>query len=319
MARKAPFVVISGTENFYLDREVEKARATRGRQIISLDAEDGLDGSELVDVCETRGFDSDSRLVLVDHAESVKFDEVLTEYTSSKDPEDTSVVLVAVVRSEKLSSNWDKVAVLGKHLTFKSLKPWEHAKKIDRIEAEAALLGLTFEKDAPALLLSFVGDDLYVIHNELRKLAILLGQGGKITAKHLSLVVAPQPPASPFEVADAAAEKNLKRAMNLVSHLYRYMGEGASVPIASALIRSVERLLVVRAMLDAGRTPEEIAGRLAMHIFRLKNSFLVWAERHTTDSLKRNFAELCQLDADVKSAARSKRTLVELAVKSIAA
>jgi DNA polymerase III delta subunit len=287
-----------------------------------------MDGAELVSFCESRMIDDRDRLVIVDNADKLKATrksaktkgaDALSEYIEGKAANDLSVILLAVIRDEVVPELWKKAAAKGVHREHNKAKPWETNLKLDRIEAEAALLGIKLGKNVATFLLQGLGDNLYTTRNELRKLALLVEPQGTITAEHASRIVALQPPAEPYEVADAALEKNAKRAMSLVAHLYRYSGEGALVPIVSTLMRHVERLLVVRSLLDIGKSKDEIASRLSMNAYRLQLTYLLWANRHSVERLKSHMAALCILDANVKGPARSKRTLVELAVLSIAA
>jgi len=326
--RVAPFIVVSGTEEFYLDREIEEARKSTKRQVIMLDGSKMAD-SELVSLCETQTLDERDRLIILDHAERIKGTKALGEYISEKLPTDLGVILLAVCRPvsvqgspilvEKLPEIWEQAATKGITRVHKKPKPWDTNVKIDRIEAEAALLDLKLGKNVSAFLLQGLGDDLYLIRNELRKLALLVGPQGTVTSDQASRIVAVKPPAEPHQVAEAALEKNPKRAMSLVAHLYRYTNDDPSVLIVSALMRNVERLLVARSLLDEGKTKDEIASRMSMNAYRLSLSYLLWANRHSLESLKGHMAALCSLDANVKGPARSKRTLVELAVLSIAA
>jgi DNA polymerase III delta subunit len=56
-----------------------------------------------------------------------------------------------------------------------------------------------------------------------------------------------------------------------------------------------------------------------MHEFACKTNLIPVAQKHTVKVLLGHMNQLCKLDAQVKGAARSKRTLVELAVLSLAA
>jgi FMN phosphatase YigB (HAD superfamily) len=67
-----------------------------------------------------------------------------------------------------------------------------------------------------------------------------------------------------------------------------------------------------------GDTEEDIAGALGMHPWRCKTFFMPLVQRHKMRDLVSHMTRLRKLDADVKGAARSKRTLVELAVLAIA-
>jgi DNA polymerase III delta subunit len=331
-------MVYSGTEDFDLDRQIARLRAEndQGKQVIVLDGRDS-EGSDVVAACQEHSFlDERDRLVIVDHAESLKNTAGLKAFIESKDPSDMTSVLVAVLRpttkddrviAAKITEVWVKAAkVYAK--TFDQIPSYKTGPKLTRLNEEAGIIGLRLAKGVDEGLLQLVGDDLYVLTNELRKLSLLVGEQGTVTLDHVRKVVAQKPPATAFDVADAACEKNIKRAMNLVSYLYRYEGEDkATLKVSSALIRNVEHLLVTRSMLDARKSPEEIAARLVtngkpMNIYLFKAKFLLWATRqdrpHTVASLRKNLANLCRLDANIKGPSRSKRTQVELAVLSIA-
>jgi DNA polymerase III delta subunit len=124
-------------------------------------------------------------------------------------------------------------------------------------------------------------------------------------------------PADPFQVVEAALQKNEQGAMNALSFFYRNVGDEASIIISTSLMRQVEKLAVARQLLDKGTPEDEVASRLEMHAFRFRNYFLPMVKRHSLSAILETMTRLCKLDSDVKSASRSKRTLVELAVLSI--
>lgn len=325
--KTTPFRVYSGLEEFDLDRQLAKCRAIKNRHIILLDGGD-VDGSEIVTACSSHSYLDDglNRYVIVDHAEKVKHPEPLLTYIAEKDSQDLSVTLVAFIRPHykdgrpaevKIPEVWAKAAEKGTSEAFNPPPPWKIQERIDRVNSEATLLGLRLGKTVADALIKLVGYDLFVISNELKKLKLVSG-GGIISVDHLKKYIAPQPPAAINDLSNAAAEKDLKRAMSLLGHLWIYEGDSAFVPIVGALIRNVERLLVARSMLDAGKSQDEIASQMGLNKFLLQKTYLLWANRHSVSSLATHLAALCQLDANVKGPSRSKRTQVELAVLSVA-
>lgn len=323
---KSPFLVYSGVEEFDLDRQLAECLAVKNRQVVLLDGQ--TESAEVVAECTSHSYldEGRNRYVVVDHAEKIKKPEPLLEYITEKDPADLSTTLVAIIRpivregkapEVKIPDVWAKAAEKGYSQQFPTIPPWKMKERIDRVGGEAGLLSLRLGKGVAEALIKLVGYDLYVILNELRKLKLISG-GGIVSVDHVKKIVASQPPASPNDLADAAVEKDLKRAMNLLSHLWIYEGDSASVAIVGALIRNVERLLVTRSMLDAGKSADEIAAQFSMHKFRVQNTYMLWANRHTVAELTKQLAGLCQLDANVKGYSRSKRTRVELAVLSLA-
>ena len=168
------------------------------------------------------------------------------------------------------------------------------------------------------MLFDYVGPDLYRLENELRKLALYVGQAATIERKHIALVTSPTPKAEPFQIADAVMEKKVRSAMGLFSILYANMGDDANIPVAYALMKKVEKTAIIRSLQDRGVGAEDIATLVGMKLWPYKNVAAPIARKHDLKSLTKHMGRLCRLDADVKGPARSKRTLVELAILTIA-
>jgi DNA polymerase III delta subunit len=318
MAKKSkPFVISYGDEDHYLDLDIERARNWAGREVMAVDG-DGVTDEEIVELCERPTMDTD-RVVVVDNAEGVKGHKSLFQYINSKDEADDSVILVVSFRKSKLTTVWERAAKKGREIEHAKLKPWQTDEIDDAILKEADRLKIRIAKDVPDVLRRLVGTDLRDLASELRKLAVLVGEGGAVNRQQVLLVAAPSVPAEPYEVGEAVLEKDLKRAMNLISLLYRYLGDGAGVPISYSLIRQVEKMIVARQMIDRGDATEVIAPRLGMSPKQCEKHFLPRVRKHSLDHLCRQMNQLCKLDAAVKGPARSKRTEVELAVLSLLA
>lgn len=312
-----PFIVAYGGEDYLLDRVITKAKAWEGRTPILLDGED-VSEEDLISECESFSFDGGPRVIVLDNANKMKTSKRLAAFIESKAADDVETVLVAIVRSDKLPAVWSKAAEKGKLQECPKFKPYEVAKITGRIVKEAKALNLELSPGMAELLLRALGNDLRKIANELNKLVFLVGRG-VVQKEHVLAVVAQTLPVEPYQVAEAALAKNAKKAMDTLSLAYRQLGEGASVPVVFSLMRQVEKLVVARNMLDLGDSPEIVATRLDMHAYAFKKNLLPLAQKHSVKSLLGHMKTLCELETQVKGSARSKRTLVELAVLSIAA
>lgn len=313
-----PFFVAFGGEDFLLDRDIEKARSWKNRQVTLVDGV-GKDDYEIVSMCEAEATDGVARTIIVDNANKVKGDKYLKEYITKKIPTDASVILVAVIRAEKLPEIWSSAASKGQGVERKKLKTWDDNNEVVKwVNAEALRLGVSFEKGIDLLFYQNVGSDLYRLSNELKKLALLVGDAGKIAKEHLVKVTSASPVAESFHVAEAAMIKDRKRAMNSLSILYKNQGEKALVPVVYALMRQVEKTLIARRLLDKGTSEADVAVALGVKPWVFQKSILPQARQHGAKDLVRHMGRLCKLDVDVKGPAHSKRTLVELAVLAIA-
>jgi DNA polymerase-3 subunit delta len=311
------FFVSYGLEPFFLDRYLQTAKNPPSkREVVQVSPKDS---SAIVEACccMTPG-EKTFRIVIVDDAQEVKDDGSLEQYITEHDG-NSSVQLVAIVRQKDLPKVWKLAAAKGKVRQYNKLKDWENKNEvIPWIEGEAKLLGMVVETKVAEKMFQVVGNDLYLLANELRKLRILVGDGGTVGWEHLGLVLTKVLPATPFQVTDAAFLKDPKRATSLLGHLYRQEGPGAHVQVVGSLMNRTETLLVARSLLDKGRSNEEIAARLDIHPWRCSKAIVPQARLHTVRALVGHMQRLCKLDSDVKGAGVSKRTLVELVVLSIA-
>jgi len=316
--RTDTFMVFFGGEDFLLDRDIARARTWKDRQVIMVSGED-VDEREFVGICETGNLDGALRVVILDDAQKLKGDKALKKYIEGRSENDGGPVVVAVVRSDKCPSIWNEAAKKGKLVEHKKLKTWDSNNEVVKwVENEARRLGLLLDKGVSDILFQYVGPNLYRLANELTKLFVLVGPNGKVGVEQVVLVIAKSQTAEPFQIAEAAFSKDSRKAMNTLSTVYKNMGDDAHVPITFSLIRQAEKFVLARSLLDGKASEDDIAVALGMNPWRCKNQFLPLVQRHQMPDLIRLMGRLCKLDVDVKSSARSKRTLVELAVMSIA-
>lgn len=318
------FYVIYGDEDFFLDRGLDWAKSWPNRSVTYLNASEKLDDHALLQELETQGVDEREITVIVDEAQKLKEtkNKPLREHLENWSTRDTKVVLVGICRTEKLPEIWGLVGAKGKTILHKKFKPWPDKSGQTEyhkwLEDEAKRIGLKLEPGVADLIIQMTGQNLYRIQTELKKLHTVLGLGGLVTKSYLSSVIAVTPSSEPRDVVEATLNKNLNGAMNHLSLTYKAMGDEASVPIAYGLMREVSKTLTGKHMLGQGRSEEEIAAALGMHPWRCKTFFLPMVSKHNIADLVRYMKQLCKLDLDVKGPSRSKRTLVELAVLSIA-
>lgn len=309
--------VFCGLEHYLLDREKEKALNWPGRMVESHDGKD-LTESELISALTQFTLDGGGVAVVVDNAERVKVGQAFLDYMDSRDPKDTSSVLVAIIRQDTPPKAWESVAAKGRLVAHKRFKPWEHEKIEKRVLWEAKLLNLQLDSDALKTLLHLYGGNTGGMANEMRKLSFVVKAGGTVTRDHILKVCSRQVPVQPWDISEAAAKKQPKRALQMAGLLFKYEGEGAAVPILASLMKEVERLLIARDLLDRGVLETEVAAALKIHPFVFKKNVQPLVSRHSTPRLITQMKKLCELETRVKGAAMSKRTLVEAAILSLA-
>jgi len=310
-----PFVISFGKEDFLLDRDLYKARQWVGRRTILLDGEE-INGEQLVSLCD--GYSENPRTIIVDNAHKMKGDKPFRAYIESKQPEDSSVIIVGIVRSEKLPDVWSLAMAKGKGYERKAFKSWDNSALSTWIKLEVGNLKSSIDDETIKFLIQCVGTDLYRLSNEIKKLALYAGSLGKIQRDHIVLVTTTSPKADQFMLSEAVMAKDARRALNTFSNLYKMSGDDCLVLVVRALMRQVEKTALIRSLLDKGVSETDIAVLVGMKEWPFKNVAAPIARKHDLKSLLKHMGQLCKLDADVKGPARSKRTLVELTMLSIA-
>ena len=314
---RVPFLVSYGAEDFLLDREIERARNWPKRDCQLVEGED-ISELELISRIEAASYEG-PRTIILDNAQKVKLSKAMKAFLEERSKTDTATILFAVVRSEKLPAGWQQVGEKGEVGEAKKFKPWMVDDITRWIENEAGTHNVKLAPEVAAMLLRWVDVDLYRLSNEIRKLATFVGPQGTVTKQHLELVVSKTPGANPFQVAEATIAKKPQVAINTFSILYKNEGSECLVPTTNALMKQVERALIVRRSLDRGVDPDLVAASVGLDAKKFPYRQLAEAARkHRSGDLVRHMSRLCKLDVDVKGAAASKRTLVELAVLAIA-
>ena len=318
MVRKSPsftaFYVAHGGENLYLDRYVDQARQSR-RRVVLLDGL-GLSDVALVDLCESTT--EEPRIVILDNAQLLEGEAELTRYVERRNPRDQSVVLVAIVRAERLTELWSLVASKGKRLEWPRIKRWKKDTYLDFIREEATRNQITIREDAAQCLLECAGPDLYRLANEVRKLAIYGMAAGEITKRAVEDVATCTAHADPAEVAQAALAKDPQRALALFAAVCAASGESRYGAVVYQLMRHVESAMVARSLFDEGVVPADAAARLGQNAWWFTETVAPLARKHDLRSLVRHMGALAQLDADVKTSRPFKRTMIELVMLSMA-
>ena len=317
-----PVVVSFGEEPFLLDRDLNSFRDQKNYAVTLLNGSEVTD-SEVVSACETYQIDFDdptnilSRATVVDNAQKLKADKRLKAYLEGRDPKDLSAVLAVVIRAASLPAFWAKLGARATIIERKKFKTWDNNNEVVKwILEEAGRIKLDLNIQIAKAMFQVDGDDLYRLSSELGKLKLLVGKSS-VTVEHLRLVMTPTSTVESWDVAEAAFLRNPKKALTLLSDVYRYATEDPSLMILGALIKGAERIFVARSILDKGAAPDEAAAGIGMHPYRFKMSLLPQVEKQTVHRLVTAMQKLCKLDVDLKRTSH-RRTLIELAVLDLA-
>lgn len=156
------------------------------------------------------------------------------------------------------------------------------------------------------MLIEYCNRDLGRISVELKKLSAYV-EGKTITAEAVDLLVANLVENEVFELSNAFAEKNKKRAVELIG---RFTSKGVSYSYLLALLLNQYRRLMHCAL--SPKSDSELAAIMGVKEYAVKKSREL-ASKYSKATLKRIFDELVKAEVDFKSGVMSEETAVKTA------
>jgi len=204
---------------------------------------------------------------------------------------------------------------------FNLLKKQKYVQKFDFLKpnqlqkwilAEVKKRGGKIEERATDLLVNFIGPNLWQMSNELDKL-MAYGQG-KISAKDVELLVEANQEENIFNLVDALASKNKKRAIKLIKE---QLEKGtAFVQIISLLARQFRIILQIKESKSKFLNYYQLASELGVHPYSVKKS-LEQAKKYTLEELKKIYQELLKIDLQLKTTSLEPELLFNLLIAKL--
>lgn len=264
------------------------------------------DTSQLFDELRTPPFLAPRRLVLVEDAAPLVANarDALCSYFEKPSKTGTLVlVLDRLPRNEKVGIALRRVGIAVACVPPREyeLPRWiadrvrEYRKRIDQAAAKR--------------LAECIGVNLPIIDQSLAKLALYVGTRDTITVKDVDTLVEDLPVTTVFKLTDALGTQQPANALRVLDTLLEQNNEP---PYIISMIRwAMERLIAARTLLDARKSPAEIAKALKMRPGFFLDKTLEQARRRTRRELQRGFALLLQADLDTKTSTRQPRDVLE--------
>ena len=182
------------------------------------------------------------------------------------------------------------------------------------INERAGRYGLSLEARAVASLATLVGNNLWILDSELRKLAVY-ANGQQVTEEDVRSLVSSAREPSVFALADAAIEGRSRVAADL---LQRLLAEGESPQrLLGVVARQYRLLLLTKELLARGVRPPEISARLQVQGFVIQR-ILKQAPAYTIDRLRQAYRRLLEADLSVKRGVYDDETALQLLLADLA-
>ncbi len=249
-----------------------------------------------------------SRLIIIEnliHDGKPEVKEKIVEFLP-KIPASSIVVFMEEGIPDKRTSLYKKLNQPKISQEFKLLDDIELQKWIRK---EVGDREATIEPKAIEQLISYVGNDLWRMGNELDK---LVGYSGQVTVENIELLVKPQIESNVFNLIDNISAKNRKKSLFELHQLLE--GGQNELYILSMIVYQFRNLLIVRDFLERGTTSQwDMAKKAGLHPF-VAGKTLAQAKNYTLDDLKTIYALLLEYDIKMKTGQIAPATGLDLLV-----
>ncbi|HEX5374627.1 MAG TPA: DNA polymerase III subunit delta [Solirubrobacterales bacterium] len=133
---------------------------------------------------------------------------------------------------------------------------------------EAKNLGFGLEPAAARILVDRMGANPVRLRNELGRLALWAGEGGRVTAADLDAMVSDTSEAAVWALSDALLERDPAKASRLAEQL---IAQGESVTgLIYGLASRLRKACAAAAQLEEGVPPKQVEAGLGMHPYAAK-------------------------------------------------
>jgi DNA polymerase-3 subunit delta len=309
--------ILVGEDDFSLTKALEGIKQGLGDQSLLMANTTVLDGQQLTldqlrAVVETVPFLAEKRLVIIQgllgrfeagnrprRRKKAAPVEKEAAYKSFADcltgiPEGTVLVLV----DGKVKNTNPLLKQLASRAELRSFPIIKGDKLLQWIKREVAEQGATISPEAVDLLARLVGGNLWVMTNEISKLA-LFTSGRRIEAEDIKAVVSSAQETSVFAMVDAILDFKAGVAERLLEEL---LERGASPAYLLVMLARQVRLVVRASALRRQRRADvEIQDRLGLTSDFVLRKTLEQAQRYPLERLREVYNKLLEADLSIKT------------------
>ena len=155
----------------------------------------------------------------------------------------------------------------------------------------------TFEKEMIDLLITYLGDDLWVLSSEIEKLKISCQRDRRINISDVKKLSKLNTSISIFELVDSLGYRNQKLALTCLTRIIRF---GEPLPIVLAMIiRQYRLLLQVIDLMERKNSREEIIEKMHLIPF-MAGKLLSQSKKYKTSELIKIYEKLLEVDSGIK-------------------
>jgi DNA polymerase-3 subunit delta len=245
--------------------------------------------------------------VLIDIFSNLEFKKRFLKKTKSfSDPE----MILVFYNKDKIPTKDSLFSFLKKNAKCQEFKLLGGQKLKKWLKNEFQNFGTKVNDQTTEKLIDFVGNDLWQMTNEIKKL-VAFKKGQKIEVKDVELLVKPKVEPDIFKTIDAMASKDKKRALKL---LKAHLKKGDSPLYLFSMINfQFRNLLLVKDLMERNLPPFASSG---LHPYIVKKSQFL-SRKFEISELKKIYRKIFQIDLEIKTGKIDAQTALDLLVAEI--
>lgn len=267
----------------------------------------GIRAAEVIDLAETMPFLAERRVIILENSGLFSHGgEELAAYLES--PSETTYFVFVELTVDKRSKLYKAAAAKGRAIEFSAqdeavLRRWilGFLKKENKKITERDL----------NLFLEMAGSDMANIKGELEKLLCYCLDRDVVTAQDIEAVCTRQVNNQIFDMINAVAEKQQKKAMDLYYDLLTL--KEPPMRILSLITRQFNLLLQVKELKDRGIDSNTIGEKVGLKGF-IARKYVTQASKFREEDLRRALADCIESDEAVKTGRMNDVMSVELLI-----
>lgn len=241
-------------------------------------------------------------------------DSVLKEkFLKEADYFSSSENILIIYEKDEIKQNDPLFKLLIKKAKTQEFKPLTGQNFRNWLKKELELNGAKIESTATDLLINYVGNDLWRLSNEIKKLANFRNKK-TITAADVKLLVKPEIEINIFKTIDAIGEKNKKKALFL---LHQHLENGdAPLYLLSMFNYQFRNLLAVKDLVEKNKSYNVILEKTGLHPFVVRKTY-EQSRQFSLPELKKIYQKLFEVDINIKTGKVEPETALEMLVAEI--
>ncbi len=197
-----------------------------------------------------------------------------------------------------------------KEARCQEFKPIDDQKLKDWVEKEFKKYNTNVESIVIQTLINFVGNDLWQMANEIKKL-VSFRNGKKIKTEDINLLVRPKIENDIFKTIDAVAQKNKKQALGL---LQKHLEDGDHpLYLLSMINYQIRNLLIVKDFIEKHKPYDYILKKSGLHPFVVRKTYSQ-CRQFDLKELKEIYQKIFDTDLKIKTGQIEPEMALELLV-----